>query len=372
MKQFLRIHLTVLLLTFCTVANSQNYEIYISDAGNFNNSPWQILKADATGENVETFISENLAWPQDIVFLEEENIMLISNLNNDQINRHNATTGDFIDNFATNADGPTRMKIGPDNLLYVLQWNGNGKVMRYQLDGTFVDEFTSTGIPDAIGIDWDGNGNLYVSSYTGDLVQRYDSDGNDLGTFIDSNLEGPTNIWFDDGGDLMVSDYNAGSIKRFNSAGEYQGEFIDDLNFCEGIAFLPDGNMLIGNGGTSSVREYDSDGEFIDDFIPSGTADLLTPNAVVMRELSTSSSKEVNGGSVKVWPTTGKRFYLRGTSGSKVRTVEVYNLKGEIIESPSISANLIWDASSRSSGVYIIKVILNPGKEISQKVVVME
>ena len=120
---------------------SQGTEVYVSDAGNFSQPPWQILKFDENGENPEVFIKDNLDWPQDIVFLEDTNTVLISNFGSGRITRHNAETGAYIDNFATSIAAPTRMKIGADNLLYVLQWNGNGKVRRYQLNGTFVDEF---------------------------------------------------------------------------------------------------------------------------------------------------------------------------------------------------------------------------------------
>jgi len=61
---------TFLLITsnvFC-----QTTEIYVSDAGNFSSPPWKILKFDENGENPEIFINTNLAWPQDIVFLEEQ------------------------------------------------------------------------------------------------------------------------------------------------------------------------------------------------------------------------------------------------------------------------------------------------------------
>ena len=40
---------------------------------------------------------------------------------------------------------------------------GNGKVKRYELDGTFVDDFTSVGVSQSIGIDWDSNGNWAMS-----------------------------------------------------------------------------------------------------------------------------------------------------------------------------------------------------------------
>ena len=100
---------------------AQTTEIYVSDAGNFNNPPWQILKFDEDGNNPSVFINTNLNWPQDIVFLEDESAVLISNLGSGCITKHDATTGNFLNNFACNIAGPTRTKIGPDGLLYVLQ-----------------------------------------------------------------------------------------------------------------------------------------------------------------------------------------------------------------------------------------------------------
>ena len=286
----LLITLFILLLTsnvFC-----QSIEVYVSDAGNFSNPPWQILKFDENGENPEVFINTNLAWPQDIVFLENQDVVLISNLNTGLITKYNSTSGTYIENFASGISGPTRMKIGADSLLYVLQWSGNGKVRRYQLDGTFVDEFTSIGVPQSIGIDWDSTGNLYVSSYNGDYVRKFDNSGNDLGLFVTSNLLGPTNIWFDDNGDLLVSDYNGTAVKRFDSDGNFLINFLIGLSNSEGVDFFQNGDILIGNGGTSSVKLFDSEGNYMEEFIPSGAGNLLTPNAVVIREISPVSVSE--------------------------------------------------------------------------------
>ena len=281
-KTFMILALSVLLLSINTFG--QDLEIYVSDAGNFSNPPWKILKFDENGENPEIFIDTVLAWPQDIVFLEDQQVVLISNLSSGRITKYNSSTGDYIGNFATGIAGPTRMKIGADSLLYVLQWSGNGKVRRYQLNGTFVDEFTSVGVPQSIGLDWDSNGNLYVSSYSGDNVRKFGLNGNDLGLFVTSNLAGPTNIWFNDNGDLLVSDYDGTAVKRFNSNGVFQNNFATGLSQSEGVDFFPNGNILIGNGATHSVKMYDSNGVYIEEFIPNGSGGLMTPNAVVIRK----------------------------------------------------------------------------------------
>ena len=276
--------LVILLLSasaFCQIT-----EIYVSDANNFS-PPWKILKYDENGENPQTFINTNLAWPQDIVFLEDQHVVLISNLNSGRITKYNSSTGDYIENFATGISGPTRMKIGADSLLYVLQWDGNGRVLRYQLDGTFMDEFTSDTVYQSIGIDWDSNGNLYVSSYTKKRVKKFDQNGNYLGLFATTNLSGPTNIWIDDNDELLVIDYLGAAVKRFDADGDYLNNFITGLGNAEGVDFLPNGNILIGNGAASSVKMFDSSGNYIEDLIPSGSGGLVTPNAVVLREVTT-------------------------------------------------------------------------------------
>lgn len=257
--------------------------IYVSDAGNFEVGPWKIFKYDENGQNPEVFIDEDLAWPQDIVFLEDNNEVLISNLNSGKINRHNATTGALLNSFATGIGGPTRMKIGPDNLLYVLQWSGNGSVLRYQLDGTFVDQHTDIGVVQSIGLDWDSSGNLYVSSFNDKIVRKFDSNGNNLGIYVNSNLQGPTNIWFDENDNLFVCDWTGGKVVKFDMNGNFTEDFITGLNQVEGVDIFPNGNIILGNGNTSEVKLYDAQGNFIQNLVSSGSGGLLKPNAVVIR-----------------------------------------------------------------------------------------
>jgi sugar lactone lactonase YvrE len=310
----------ILLSLLSATAFCQEREIYVSDAANFATPPWKILKYDQNGENGEVFIDQNLAWPQDILFLEDEKTVLISNLNTGQITRYDSETGAYIDTFAAGIGGPTRMKIGPDGLLYVLQWSGNGKVRRYQLDGTWVDDFTSVGVLQSIGLDWDSSGNLYVSSFANKAVRKFDPNGGDLGLFVVSKLRGPTNIWFADNGDLLVSDYSGTAIKRFDSSGNYVSDFIQGLSNSEGIGFFPNGNILIGNGATSSVKMFTSAGEYIEDIISTRSANLQTPNAVVVRELSAEPGIEINVGLSDAWfntATNGQGFFITVFPGLK-------------------------------------------------------
>jgi len=362
------------LLAVCILAplNAQNFHVYISDAAGFQNPPWKIFKFDENGANGEVFIADHLAWPQDILFLENENAVLISNLNNGRISKFNATTGVFINEFATGIGAPTRIKIGPDGLLYVLQWQGNGKVKRYNLDGTFVDDFTAVGVTNSIGLDWDDAGNLYVSSYNGKYVKKFSPTGADLGNFVSTNLSGPTNIWFGENGDLFVIDYIGGSVKRFDGQGNYLGVFISGLPQGEGVDFFPNGNIIIGSGGLHSVRIYDASGNFLSNLVPPGTLGLQTPNAVVLRPVQPpSNTREVYKELTFVTPTVGNHFQIANPDVLQAASsFAVYDSTGVLVSNLTFAGSASWDASNLPAGVYYITAKLKDGAMARQSVVV--
>ncbi|MEM6345935.1 MAG: hypothetical protein AAF927_18725 [Bacteroidota bacterium] len=356
------------LLFASQILRAQSIEIYVSDAGNFNNPPWQILKFDENGQNPTVFIDTNIDWPQDILFIEDSNRVLISNLNSNLINWHDASTGAYIGLFANGINGPTRMKIGPDSLLYVLQWGGNGRVLRYQLDGTLVDEFTSVGVSNSIGLAWDAIGNLYVSSYDGDYVRYFDSQGNDLGFFAITNLDGPTNIWFDDKGNLLVVDYDGNAVKRFDPAGVYDGIFISGLGNAEGVAFMDNGDILIGNGASSSVKRFSDSGLYLNDFIASGAGNLINPNAVVIRENnSTSIRPAMTENATILSPNYGTVFALALSPQQRAKQIQVYNLAAKMVSEIS---EPIWTADDLAPGFYFVLAELADGRRLRQKIMV--
>ncbi|MCB0706995.1 MAG: NHL repeat-containing protein [Saprospiraceae bacterium] len=371
MKAF-KMLFTFLILLGVAGSYAQIQELYISDAGNFDSPPWQILKFDANGENPQVFIDDHLAWPQDIVFLENEGTVLISNLNTNQIAKFDATTGAYLGDFATGISGPTRMKIHSDGLLYALQWTGTGKVFRYQLDGTFVDEFTSQGVTTSIGLDWDSQGNLYVSSYNNNLIRKFDTNGVDQGIFINSNLQGPTNIWFDENDNLYALNWNGSTVSHFDSEGNFIGSFITGLAQPEGVAFLENGNILIGNGGNGSVKMFGPSGNFLEDVVASGTANLLQPNAVVLREVIPNAISEITEETNFIYPSQGTAFYLDSAKAIDLKSIAIYHASGGLLKTVEVKSGLVWDASSTTAGTYILVGTTSDNRLLSQRVLVVK
>lgn len=351
---------TVLLLTFSIYAQP-DYYMYVSDAGGFNNPPWQILRYDVDGNNPQVFIDneffvgEGVGWPQDILFMEDQGVVLISCLVGNRITKHDAATGAYIEDFATVAGGPTRMKIGSDGLIYVLQWsNSDNKVLRFEQNGTFVDEFTDVGVPSSIGLDWDIDGNLYVSSYGGSDVTKFDTNGVSQGYFIETELAGPTNIHFEEDGNLLALNWNTGNIKRFDANGDYLGVFTTKVSQPEGIAVHPiTGNYLIGNGGPAQVDEFLPDGTYESTIVSSGSGGLGQPNAVVIRD-ATFSINEFTKKKVMVTPSMGSIFLLQTNEIASLISLDVYNMTGQQVASVSLEEQY-WDARNLNEGLYIIK-----------------
>lgn len=363
---------TLLSFLFTAVLFAQDLAVYVSDAANFNTGPWKIAKFTETGDLAGTLINDTdgIVWTQDIVFLDSEEAVLISNLSTaGTISKHHWATGEFIENFAEGLGGPTRMKIGPDGLLYILQWsNTNNKVLRYQLDGTFVDEFTDVGVIQSIGLDWDAAGDLYVSSYGGSSVRKFDgATGVDLGLFIPSGLGGPTNIWFEADGNLIVLSYNSGRIKRYDAAGTFVADLATGLSGPEGFAFFPNGDLLIGNGGDGSIKRYDSDFNFLGNFVEPGI--LLTPNAIVIRDDIPLGLDDNKLNALFVTPTIGNNFSFNRAVISDYSELAIYNISGRLVETISLKDNEYWNASQYSEGLYFITAIKD-GKKAVQKIIV--
>jgi len=308
-------------------------------------------------------------WPQDIIFLESMDKAIVSGLTNGAIGSFHKNTGDYIDDFASVPLGPTRMKIGPDGLIYVLQWNGNGKVLRYQTDGTFVDEFTSIGISGAIGMDWDNTGNFYVSSYSSNTVRKFDSSGTDLGVFI-SGLQGPTNCWFDPvvSGDMLVSNWNGNNIKRYDSSGNFVSDFVTSITQPEGVAYLPNGNLLVGSGGgVDSLIEFQANGTLVGVFATD--FGLANPNAIVLRAANLSvSENKIN--TFFVTPTIGNIFTFNTAVTSNYQTLEVFDAQGKNLETIVLADyNDNWDASVYKEGLYFIVAINKENRDV-QKIII--
>jgi len=100
--------------------------------------------------------------------------------------------------------GPQYLALDGKGYLWVTDW-GNSRVVRYDLDGNFIQAIDGIDGPTGIAVRED---RLYVSEKTSKQILIYDLSGNPLSTLGDGVLTGPEGISFTPEGLLMVADAN--------------------------------------------------------------------------------------------------------------------------------------------------------------------
>lgn len=261
-------------------------EIYVSYARANGGPPYQIVKYDDDGMNPEILANNDLFWPQDLLFLENQPpYLLVVSRYQAGIQFRRPYRSGFSGGFGYELSEPSRVKLGVDGLLYVLQWSGRANVVRYSTTGEFIDDFTEIGIPQASGLDWDNNGNLYVSSFNDGVdgfIRKFDPEGQDLGLVISQGLQGPTDIWFAQNGDLMILDQTAGNLIQYDMQERTMSAVITDLNRPQGVSILHDGSYLIDDASDGTIKLFSSTFNFVKDIIPRNDFALTNPDVLVV------------------------------------------------------------------------------------------
>lgn len=298
--------------------------------------------------------------------------LLVTGAGNTAVKRYDSTTGAYLGNFTSGyaLEIPTKMSIGPDSLLYVMQWgSAQQKVARFDLDGQFIDEFPSVDAPLGLGHFWDSQGRMYIALYgngaTG-TVHRYGADGTDLGVFINSAvLQGPTHIWQEEGGDVLVQDWTTGNVLRYDSTGSFVGYFITGLTNPEGVGFLPNGDLLMGDWGEDAVHRIDAEGNDLG-YFASGN-ELSDPNAVLVRDGSSIGIGEATPRrlGLTVTPSAGAGpFQLGGLPSGQVR-LRMTDAMGRVVDDRIVTytgGGLTWEPGVElCEGMYRISVEMRAG-----------
>jgi DNA-binding beta-propeller fold protein YncE len=220
-----------------------------------------------TGAFITTFAMGNgLDHPYSMTFAPAGSAasgsMLVTNQDNSEVSRFNATTGAddgiFIQAGSGGLDAPRLGIYGPDGNYYVASRNTNA-ILRYDGgSGAFIDAFVTPGSGDLsspIQFLWGPDGNLYVGSEDNNKVLRYDgTTGAFTDTFVDGNhssgggLTKPSGLAFDPlDGDLYVASRDTGQVLRYDgSTGAFLGVFIDTIGGSNGaLAPLTDPEFIL-------------------------------------------------------------------------------------------------------------------------------
>lgn len=339
MERSLRLAFCLLVLASHGVLLAQTeFEVLVNSRGTN-----AVLRYGIDGTYLGPFIASGeggLIGPEDILF-HPDGTVLVTGFGNTAIKRFDGASGAYIDDFSSGYSlaTPSKMSIGPDDLIYVTQWGTTqNKVVRFGLDGVFVDEFTSIGTPNGLGHFWDDEGRFYISVYgngANGYVRRFGADGNDLGVFINTDiLQGPTNLLRLANGEILVQDWTIGAVQRFSADGQFVSTFVSGLSNPEGLAFLPDGSMLMGDWGVDAVHVIDVLGNNLG-YFTSGNG-LTDPNCVRVREVPMSGldEREAMHDVLHVSPNVGAgpfELWMEDAVGESVK-VQVFDATGRMVD----------------------------------------
>jgi WD40 repeat protein len=367
---------TITMITLCiTVASIAQTRYY---ASNRLQNAVNIYEEDGT--YIEEFIemdSGGLSSPQDII-LHPEGFLLVTGTDNTRIKKYDLETGAFLGDWSDAAfelGRPSKMTIGPDDLLYVTQWGQTAptaKIVRFDLEGNYLGPFTPIA-PTGLGHVWDDQGNFYLAIFgpngNDGEVRKYNTDGNFIEVFIDGTiLQNPSYIWWDTNGDMLVQDFTAGKVLRYDASGNYIEDFITGLITPEGYTILPNGNIIIAERSANQISEWDSDGNLIGRWDNGGA--LIGVNfieAIDASSLSTPVNQKEK--TILVTPSVGNNFKVN--KGSNLfEKIEIYSVAGILIASFLLKDSDIWNAQSVSEGLYFIQATDSEGTTHTQKIVV--
>ncbi len=137
--------------------------------------------------------------------------------------------------------------------------------------GTVLGSFTPPGGGLPVGIEHDGNGDLWLTEISNDEVILMD----DTGTLISSfsylpNTANGIGVTVDGTGDIRLTDTTDDDVDSYTTAGVYGSSFdvSGETPFPEGITYNPDtGNLYVvdgsGGAGAEGVAEYMPDGTLV-------------------------------------------------------------------------------------------------------------
>lgn len=253
-----------------------------------------VIQYDTNGVPTGT-VARGLSTPADagMAFGPGGNLVVASRLNNDLVEydgQGGALVRSFFDACPTSLAIPFDVTVGADGHVYVSCPASSGV---HRFDGVtgfplgFFVSGGSGGLVTPRGLVFGPNGNLFVASFSGEVLEYDGTTGAFIGVFIDATGNGggamdPYGLVFH-GGSFFVASFFPDEVKEFDATtGAFVQTFVTSdaggLSGPTNLVFGPDGDLYVTSYDDNAVRRYDgTNGSFVELFVASGSGGLSGP-----------------------------------------------------------------------------------------------
>jgi streptogramin lyase len=218
--------------------------------------------------------------PHDIAVGPTGDIFVLDTVNN-RVQRFTAS-GVHVSSFSVGSGGMIYgLHVDTAGNVYVADSGGTGSVRKYGSSGGAAT-LTITDIAAARDVVTDSDGNIYVTSQTGNTIRKYPPTGGSAYTTF-TGLQGPRCLSINASGTIYVTEFTTAAgvnrvssfttagvlVNRWGSPGSLDGQFNGDI----GIAVGPDGSVYVTEIGNNRVQKFTATGGFLTKWGSAGSGD---------------------------------------------------------------------------------------------------
>jgi tripartite motif-containing protein 71 len=193
-------------------------------------------------------------------------------------------SGKFIAKWGSEGPGPGQFQslegeivISPEDILYVVDF-GKGRIEEFDKDGNFIKSWGTKGggigeLNRPWGIEFDKNGNIFVTEHNIARIQQFNKDGNFVQVWWDDDEDTETkfthlhDIATNKQGIIYIEldtlfkklDKEGNLISEWGTPGSGPGQFKDP----HGMDFDSKGNIYIADTANHRIQKFASDGKYI-------------------------------------------------------------------------------------------------------------